>query len=135
MRRGSHRDQIFFAVDETVLYLEQRTLSDEGGPLQLYVCSHLNFITIHTFFWAQGRNRKELEKVQNEVDRVLNGRTATFDDVQNLPKCKNAITVAFFIYLLFSLILLFLSYILKCLVNRNLSTTPCWVPYIEFTMI
>eukprot|EP00026_Physarum_polycephalum_P006493 Phypoly_transcript_06537.p1 GENE.Phypoly_transcript_06537~~Phypoly_transcript_06537.p1 ORF type:complete len:487 (+),score=56.86 Phypoly_transcript_06537:227-1687(+) len=37
-------------------------------------------------------HRKELEKVQNEVDRVLNGRTATFDDIPNLPKVKNAVT-------------------------------------------
>jgi len=37
-------------------------------------------------------DRRELEKVQNEVDQVLNGRTATFDDIPNLPKVKNAIT-------------------------------------------
>eukprot|EP00026_Physarum_polycephalum_P001390 Phypoly_transcript_01391.p2 GENE.Phypoly_transcript_01391~~Phypoly_transcript_01391.p2 ORF type:complete len:487 (-),score=54.98 Phypoly_transcript_01391:1822-3282(-) len=37
-------------------------------------------------------HRHELEKVQNEVDSVLNGRTATYDDIINLPKMKNAIT-------------------------------------------
>jgi len=40
------------------------------------------------------QNRHELEKIQNEVDRVLNGRTATFDDISNLPKVKNAIMEA-----------------------------------------
>jgi hypothetical protein len=45
------------------------------------------------YFLNKLRDRRELEKVQNEVDQVLNGRTATFDDIPNLPKVKNAITV------------------------------------------
>jgi len=38
-----------------------------------------------------GQNRKEMEKLQNEVDRELKGRTPTHDDLPSLPFCKKAI--------------------------------------------
>ena len=45
MRMGSHGDQFFFAVDETVLYLELRTLSVERGPLQFAIFTVVLFLT------------------------------------------------------------------------------------------
>jgi hypothetical protein len=53
------------------------------------------------------RNKNELEKLQTEVDRELKGRTATLDDVPNLPKCKNAVLVLFSSLLYFILLLIF----------------------------
>jgi cytochrome P450 len=78
---------------------------DEGQPMSteqlldeirtLYLAGHETTATTLSWTWhLLSSNPDTYAKLEAEIDRVLSGRTATADDVQNLPYCNAVIKEA-----------------------------------------
>lgn len=89
--------------DLLTMFMETR--DDEGQPMSddqlldeirtLYLAGHETTATTLSWAWVLlSQNPEAYAKVEAEVDRVLNGRTPTADDVQQLSYCNAVIKEA-----------------------------------------